>query len=96
MITALIVLVIMGLYLGFVAQQDGQVLAWFLGALASGALLAFYGAVRTALWRGLALTVAGVILMVAGILGILSIGLPILGAGVLALVAAARARQDRL
>ncbi|WP_055483867.1 hypothetical protein [Sphaerimonospora mesophila] len=94
-ITALIVLVMMGLYLGFIRQQDGQVVAWFLGALALAALLAIYSAARTALWRGLALTVSGVILKVVGILSIPSIGLPILGAGVLALVAAARSQQDR-
>jgi hypothetical protein len=39
----------------------------------------------------LALAVSGVALAVLGLLSILSIGLPILGAGVLALVAAARA-----
>ncbi|WP_182898936.1 hypothetical protein [Microbispora sp. H10830] len=95
-VTALIVLIMMGLYVGFVAQQDGQVLAWLLGALALAALLAIYSAIRTALWRGLALTVSGVILTVVGILGILSIGLPILVAGVLALVGAARSQHDRL
>ncbi|MBO4269491.1 hypothetical protein [Microbispora triticiradicis] len=42
----------------------------------------------------LALAVPGVILTVVGILGIF-VGLPILGAGVLALAAAAHSQQDR-
>ncbi|GII57262.1 hypothetical protein Pth03_56510 [Planotetraspora thailandica] len=94
-IAALIALVMMGLYVGLILQQGDQAVAWFLGGLAAAALLAIYGAARAAPRRGLALAVAGTVLTVLGILGILSIGLPILGAGVLALVAAARSQQGR-
>ena len=89
-ITALIVLVMMGLYVGLIRQQGGLVAAWFLVGLASAALLAIYSTVRSVPRRRLALMISSVILAVLGFLGILSIGLPILGAGVLALVAATR------
>lgn len=86
-------LVMMGLYAGLMGQQGDQVVVWFLGGLAGAALLGMYGVARAVPWRGLALAVSGVVLTVLGILGILSIGLPILCAGVLALVAAARSRH---
>src|SRR6266498_673759 len=94
-IAALVALVMMVLYIGLIRQQGGQVVAWFLGGMAAAALLGSYGAARAAPRRGLALAVSGVVLAVLGVLGILSIGFPILGAGVLALVAAARARQGQ-
>lgn len=90
-IAAVIALIMIGLYIGVISQQGGQVAAWFLVALAAAALLSIYGVARAAPRRGLALTVSGVVMAVLGLLGILSIGLPILGAGVLALIAAARA-----
>jgi hypothetical protein len=92
-IAAVIALVMIGLYLGLIDQQGNQPVAWFLGGLAAAALLASYGAARAAPRRGLALAVSGAVMTVLGILSILSIGLPILGAGVLALVAAALSRR---
>jgi len=47
--------------------------------------------VRAAPRRGLALAVSGAAMTVLGLLSILSIGFPILVAGVLAIIAAARA-----
>jgi hypothetical protein len=94
-IAALIALVMMVLYVGLVRQQGDQVVAWFLGGLAAAAALSIYGAARAASRRGLALAVSGAVLTVLGVLGILSIGLPILVAGVLALVAAARSQRGR-
>jgi hypothetical protein len=82
-----------GIYLEVVSQQGDHLVAWFLGGLAAAALLGLYGVARSAPRRGLALAVSGVVLTVLGILGLASIGLPILGAGVLALVAAAGSRQ---
>ncbi|HEX7744585.1 MAG TPA: hypothetical protein VF462_04910 [Micromonosporaceae bacterium] len=92
-IAAVIALVMIGLYIGLISQEGDDVAAWFLGGLAAAALLATYGVARAAPQRGLALSASGVVLTVFGFLAILSIGLPILGAGVLALVAAARSGQ---
>jgi hypothetical protein len=90
-IAAVIALVMIGLYIGLISQQGGQVAAWFLAGLAAAALLSIYGVARAAPRRGLALAVSGVVMAVLGLLSILSIGFPILGAGVLALVAATTA-----
>ena len=79
-----------GLYLGVIAQQGGGPAIWFVTGLVLAAALATHGAFRTARGRRVTLAVAGLILVPFGILGILSIGLPVLVAGVLALVAAAR------
>ena len=90
-IAAVIGLIMIGLYIGLMSQQGGQVAAWFLAGLATAALLSIYGAARTAPRRGLALAVSGVVMVVLGLLSILSIGFPIFVAGVVALVGAARA-----
>jgi hypothetical protein len=87
---AAISLFMIGVYVGLIRQQGGQVAAWFLAGLAVAALLSIYGVARAAPQRRLALAVSGVVMAVLGLLGLLSIGLPILGAGVLALIAAAR------
>ncbi|GAA0909219.1 hypothetical protein [Virgisporangium aurantiacum] len=86
--TAVIMIV---LYVGLIRQQGGHAAAWFIGGLAAAALLSIYGVARAAPGRRSALAVSGVMMVVLGLLGILSIGFPILGAGVMALVAAARA-----
>ncbi|GAA1284884.1 hypothetical protein Psi02_32900 [Planotetraspora silvatica] len=91
-IAVLIAVAMLVLYVVLIRQQGGHAAAWFLGGLAVAALLGIYGVAHAAPRRGLALAVSGVVLMLLGILGILSIGLPILGAGVLAVVAAARSR----
>lgn len=94
-IAALIASVMVVVYLAIIDRQGGEPLSWFLGALVAAALLAIYGTVRAAPGRGPAMAVAGVLLTVLGVLGILSIGLPILVAGILALVAAVRSRNRR-
>lgn len=93
-IAAAIALIMIGLYIGLISQEGGDVAVWFLAGLAAAALLSIYGVARAAPLRKLALAVSGVVMVVLGLLGILSIGFPILGAGVLALVAAAR-REPR-
>ncbi len=90
-IAAVIALIMIGLYIGLISQQGGQVAAWFLAGLAAAALLSMYGAARAAPRRGLVLAVSGVVMVVLGLLSILSIGFPILVAGVVALVSAVRA-----
>lgn len=85
-IAAAIPLVMIGFYLGLVRQQGGPIAVWFVVGLAAAALLSTYGAARSAPRRRLALAVAGVVMVALGFLGLLTIGLPILVAGVIALV----------
>jgi hypothetical protein len=91
-IAPLIAGIMIGVYIAVIHQQAGEIAGWFVAALALAALLAVYGCVRSAPGRVPALTVAGVVMAVLGLLGILSIGLPIIVAGVLSLIAASRAR----
>lgn len=88
--SAVLTIVMLGVYVGTMRAQEDQPVAWFVALLVIGALGAGYAANRAAPGRGKALPVAGLLLVGAGILGILTIGLPILVAGVLCLVAAAR------
>lgn len=93
-IAAVIALIMIGFYIGVISQEGDQVAVWFVAGLAAAAILSIYGMVRAAPWRGLALAVSGVVMAVLGFLSILSIGSPILGASVLALVAAALSVGD--
>ncbi len=80
-------------YLLVLRSQGGESpVGWFLLALCTGAALAGYGARRGVPHRRGALFGAGAVLLAMGLLAILSIGLPIVLAGVLALAAGARAR----
>lgn len=80
---------------GFALMQQGdRPASWFVALLALAAMLGTYGAARTTVHRPIYLAVAGLIMVVLGVLGILSIGAPILVAGVLMLIAAYRARGD--
>jgi hypothetical protein len=92
-IASLIALVMTVLYVAMMSQQGDVVVGWFIGGLTMAALLGIYGAVRAVPLRRLALAVSGAVLTALGVVAILSIGLPILGAGVLALAAAARFRS---
>jgi uncharacterized membrane protein len=87
--SALLALVMVAVYLWVINWQDGEVAIWFVSGLALAALLAATGAV---LASRPVLIVAGVLLLALGFLGILSIGLPIVAAGVLAILAAVRTR----
>ena len=89
--SAVLALVMLGAYVAIMRGQDDQPVAWFVALLVVGALGAGYGANRAAPGRDKALPVAGLLLVGAGLVGILTIGLPILVAGALSLVAAARA-----
>lgn len=76
------------------AQGDSSPAWWVLAMLLGAAVLAGVAAPRRAPRRTVLLVVAGCLLVPLGILGILSIGLPILVAGALAILAAARSRFD--
>ena len=77
-------------YVWLIRQQGNQPLPWVLIVLLVGGLLASYGAFWRAPYRRGALVPAVIALTVLGVLGILSIGLPILAAGILALASLLR------
>ncbi|GIM94166.1 hypothetical protein [Paractinoplanes toevensis] len=87
---AVITLIMIAVYLGLISRQGNEPALWFVAGLAVAAVLAGYGAIGAARARRPALLAAGALLLVLGLLGILSIGLPIIAAGVLAIVAAGR------
>jgi hypothetical protein len=88
---ALVAVVMTGVYVSIVRQQGEDPAAWFLAAVGLGALAAGYGAAVPAPHRRTALAVAVTLLVACGLLAILTIGLPILLAGALVLVAFVRA-----
>jgi len=87
---AVLTWIMLGVYLALINEQDGNVAVWFVAILVLGAVAAGYGAVTAVPHRRPALVVAGLLLGAAGLVGIASIGLPVLVAGVLCLVAAVR------
>ena len=87
---SLLAVVMLVVYLSILRQEDGEPALWAVAALVLGAAASGYGAVRRAPRRRPALVAAGLVLLVLGVLAILSIGLPIVVAGVLCLVAAVR------
>lgn len=86
-VAAVIALLMNGVYLWLIHQQGNSPAIWFVAGLAVAALLAVYGALRTARRRP-ALIASGVLLLGLGLVAILSIGLPIVLAGLLAIIAA--------
>ena len=88
---ALLAVVMLVVYLAILRQQDGEPALWAIAALVLGAVGAGYGSVKNAQHRRAALVAAGLVLLALGGLAILTIGLPILMAGGLCLVAAVRA-----
>jgi hypothetical protein len=87
---SVLALAMLVVYLSVIRQQEGQPAAWAVAASIIGAGAAGYGAVVTAPYRRAALLLAGLVLVVLGGLAILTIGLPILVAGALCLVAVLR------
>ena len=77
-------------YVWLIGQQGNQPLLWVLIVLLACAVLAAYGAFWRVPYRRTALVSAVIALTVLGVLGILSIGLPILASGILALVSLLR------
>jgi len=95
LVGAVLALVMVVGYLAIMRQESDRPVAWFLAALILGAAAAGYGTITAAPYRGAALLLAGVVLAAVGVLAILSIGFPILLAGALCLVSAARSARPR-
>ena len=87
---SLLALAMVLVYLAVIRAQAGEPAAWAVVALMVGATAAAYGAVVRAPYRRQALVLAGLVLLGLGVLAILTIGLPILLAGALCLVATVR------
>jgi hypothetical protein len=86
---ALLALVMAGVYVAIMREQGDPPVVWFLGALLLGALGAGYGSVPAARHRTGALVLAGLVLALAGLLALLTIGFPVLVAAALCVAAAA-------
>jgi hypothetical protein len=90
-LTAVAITVLMtGAALQISREQQDPVAWWLVAGLVIAALLGAYGVARPAPARQVAVIGAGVILLALGLLGILTIGLPLLGAGGLMVVSLAR------
>jgi hypothetical protein len=87
---AVIAVAMIAVYLAVLVQQEGDPALWYLALLVLGAGAAAYGAVRSGARRRAVLGAAALLLGVAGLLGILTIGLPILLAAGLCVVALVR------
>ena len=83
---ALVTLGVLGALVAITRAQGESPAWWFVALLLVAATGLGYGTTR-GVRRGAVLTAASGLLMVLGLLGILSIGLPLLFAGVLAFVA---------
>jgi len=96
-LTAAIVAAAMAVfYVWLIRQQGNQPLPWVLIVLLACAVLAAYGAFWRVPSRRAALVPAVIALTVLGVLGILSIGLPILVSGILALVSLLRPERHQV
>jgi hypothetical protein len=80
-------------YLAVIDEQGGEPLAWVTVVLVAAAVAAGYATWVPAPHRRVLLVGAGVALVGLGVLAILSIGVPIIAAGVLALVASLRSDE---
>ena len=77
-------------YLGIMRHQGDDPVLWFIAGLALAAGASVYGVWRRAPLRGVALAVAGIVLVGCGLAALFSVGLPLVVAGGVALVAAGR------
>ena len=82
-------------YLTIIRQQGNQPAAWFLALLVGAAAATGYATCSASPRRRAVLVLSGVVLTGAGLLAVLTIGLPILVSGVLCGVAAARSGEQR-
>jgi hypothetical protein len=80
-------------YVVVIRSESGELAIWFVTAMAIAIACGAYGCSPGLPQRRIALLVCGVILGALGLLAILTIGLPILVASVLAWIAFARARS---
>ncbi len=93
LMAAVVAVVMAFVYVRVVSGQDGEPLPWVLAILGVGVLSCAYGASMAAPHRQVVLVGSAIVLGVLGLLAILTIGLPILAAGGLALLGASRGRQ---
>jgi hypothetical protein len=77
-------------YLSIIHQQSGRPATWFVVLLLVAAASTGYASYRRSPRRRPVLALSGIVLIGAGLLALLSIGVPILAAGVLCEIAAAR------
>jgi hypothetical protein len=91
LVAALLACAMLVVYLVVIRQQDGHPAGWAVAVLILGAVAAAYGALVRVPYRRVSLAVAGLLLLSIGVLAILTIGLPILVAGGLCVIALARA-----
>ena len=85
-VAALLTLGVLGALVAITSDQGESPASWFMVLLLVATAGLGYGTTRGSR-RGVVLTAAGGLLMALGLLGILTIGLPLLLAGVLAFVA---------
>ena len=82
-------------YVVIIRSQGNSPLPWVLAVLALAAGFATYGANARARFAPVSLAIAGMLLIVMGVLGIFSIGLPLLVAGLIATVSGWVRAADR-
>jgi hypothetical protein len=80
-------------YIGLMSSQGDAPRSWFLVLLLTGALLSGFGAVVKQRWGQTAFILSAAVLLPAGVLALATIGLPILAAGTLAVLASLRSRD---
>ncbi len=80
-------------YVWLIDAQGDEPRSWFLSLLLAGAVLAGFGAVLKAPWKRIALVLSAAVLLPAGALALASIGLPIVVAGALAVLASLRTTE---
>jgi hypothetical protein len=95
LVAAAIALVMAWLYVLLVHSQGEEPAGWVVLALVGAGLGAAYGTSRTAPRRRAVLGVCAAVLGALGLLALLSVGLPILVAAALCLVAVARGEPSR-
>lgn len=82
-------------YVRIIKSQGNSPLLWVLAVLALAAGLAVYAANARARLAPVSLAIAGMLLLVMGVLGIFSIGLPLLIAGAIATASGWTRAADR-
>lgn len=92
---AIVAAVVAVFYVWLTRQQGNQPLAWVLIVLIACAALAAYGAFWRVPHRRTALVPAVIALTLLGVLGIFSIGLPVLAASVLATISLLRRKRHQ-
>ena len=90
MVVSAVPLVMAVLYVRIIHSQGNDPLPWVLVALGLATVLAFYASTPLASRSPLAMAVAAGLLIIMGVLGIFSIGFPLLVAGAVATAVAAR------